>query len=359
MNFVKTINRRSIRIGYVPISKNLNSPGDKRRFVYYANMRNINFEIADPSKKYDLVVITQNADLSIWKDYDKGGAKIVYDLIDSYLAIPKKNVKGRLRGLAKYISGQSQYLIFNHWKAIEDMCSRSDAVVCSTHEQHNDISKLCSNVHIILDAHMDAARAFKTDYNYQGPFRLIWEGLPQNIYSLKSIVPAIKELNIKKPVELHVITDISFNRYIGKYGKTKTLKVAQKLFNDVIFHEWDEKNFADYVCSCDLAVIPLDLSDSFAAGKPENKLLLFWRMGMPVVTSASPAYSRAMNLAGMDYTVKHDNEWIKILSELIENPIARQKAGFLGKSYVENNFSENFLMSQWDKVFESCGISSY
>ena len=357
MNLFKTKNWKSVRIGYVPMSANLNSPGDKRRFVYYAKLRNINFEIADPSEKYDLVVLTQNSDLSVWKDYDKGGAKIVYDFIDSYLAISKNNIKGRLRGLAKYFSGQSRNLIANHWKALEDMCLRADAVICSTQEQRNDITKFCSNVHIILDSHMEVARTHKSDYSTKIPFRLVWEGLPQNIYSLKSIVPAMKELSLKQPIELHIITDISFNRYLGKYGKKNTLEVARKLFKNVIFHEWDEKTFANHICSCDLAVLPLNLSDPFAAGKPENKLLLFWRLGMPVVTSAIPAYLRAMNLAGMAYTVKHEGDWIKILSELISNPIARQEAGILGKSYVENNFSEEKWMAQWDKVFETCGIS--
>ena len=70
------------RIGYVPMSNSFNSPGI-RRFVYYASKRNLTFEIADPLKKYDLVVITQNADLSIWSQYEAGGAKIVYDFIDS------------------------------------------------------------------------------------------------------------------------------------------------------------------------------------------------------------------------------------------------------------------------------------
>jgi hypothetical protein len=358
MNFAKTNEWEKVRVGYVPISTDFKSPGDKRRFVYYANLRNINFEIADPERKYDLVVITQNADLSLWKNYDKGGAKIVYDLIDSYLAIPKNDIKGKLRGLAKYFSGKSRHLIFDHWKAIEDMCSRADAVICSTQEQRKEISKFCSNVHIILDAHMGVARVHKSDYRSQIPFRLVWEGLPQNINSLNIIAPSIKYLNRKTPIELHIITDAYFNRYLGKYWKINSLKFAQTSFQNIIFHEWAEETCADYICSCDLAIIPLNLSDPFATGKPENKLLLFWRMGMPVVTSASPAYSRAMKLAGMEYTAKCDNDWIKILSELMADSVTRQEAGVLGKSYVEHNFSEMNLMAQWDRVFASCGFSA-
>ena len=52
-------------------------------------------------------------------------------------------------------------------------------------------------------------------------------------------------------------------------------------------------------------------------GKPENKLGLLWRMGMPVVTSATPAYTRAMNEAGQSLTCKDDAEWMSKLENLI------------------------------------------
>ena len=112
------------RIGYVPLSSNFNLPGDRRRFCYYASKRGINFEIADPSKDYDIVVVTQKGDLSIWSKYRKGKTKVVYDFIDSYLAIPRYDLKGMFRGLAKFAAGESRCLKLNYWKAIENMRQR-------------------------------------------------------------------------------------------------------------------------------------------------------------------------------------------------------------------------------------------
>jgi hypothetical protein len=40
-----------MKIGYVPCSTSLELPGDRRRFVFYAQQRGIAFEIADPAKK--------------------------------------------------------------------------------------------------------------------------------------------------------------------------------------------------------------------------------------------------------------------------------------------------------------------
>lgn len=343
------------RIGYVPYSNALDRPGDRRRFPYYASKRGIGFEIADPAKEYDLVILSERADISVWSRYPKG--KLVYDLIDSYLAIPRADLKGRLRGLFKFLSRQSHYLQLDHWKAIESMCARADAVVCSTEEQQQDILKFCPNVHIVLDAHMGVARTIKTDYCAKQPFRLVWEGLPQTLGSLRQLRPALDRLRERHQIEVHIVTDSEYYRYLGRYGKTRTLQAAQQILPGVRFHEWREAECADIICSCDLAVIPLALDDPFAAGKPENKLLLFWRMGMPVVTSASPAYVRAMHAAGIDYTIKDGADWLTTIERLMSDESARREAGMLGKAYTEREFSETSLLAQWDAVFSSMGIS--
>jgi len=346
-----------VRIGYVPYSDSLDRPGDRRRFAYYASKRGIRFEIADPSRDYDLVVLSARADISVWSRNSK--AKLVYDLIDSYLAIPRTDLKGRLRGILKFLVRQSRYLQLDYWKALGGMCERADAVVCSTEEQRQDILKFCSNVHIVLDAHMGVTRTVKTDYRAKEPFRLVWEGLPQTLGSLQMIRPVLDKLRSKCPIEMHIVTDRDYFRYLGQYGKASSLEMAKRILPDVRFHEWSEADCAEIICSCDLAVIPLSLEDPFAAGKPENKLLLFWRMGMPVVTSASPAYKRAMHAAGMNYAANSEADWLNFLERLIGDDAERREAGSLGKTYIEKAFSEESLLARWDAVFASVGFCSF
>ena len=358
MNLDKTFRShkmQQVRIGYVPFSDDLDQPGDKRRFVYYARKRNLQFEIADPKKDYEIVILTERADISVWSRYTK--AKIIYDLIDSYLAIPRSDGKGLLRGLFKFLSGQSRYLQLNHWNAIGNMCRRADAVICSTYEQKNHIAKFCSNIHIILDAHMGVATTIKHNYTSKRPFRLVWEGLPQNLGALKLVCAALIELNKIRPIEIHVITDRVFPRYLGKYVWSDSQVFLKRNIPFACFHEWNELDCAKIVCSCDLAIIPLALDDPFASGKPENKLLLFWRMAMPVVTSASPAYERAMNEAGIDLTVKDEAGWIETIGRLSEDEVLRRETGEIGRRYVENKFSESKLLEKWDLLFESLGFS--
>ena len=341
-----------LRIGYLPYSKDYERPGDKRRFVYYANKRNLNFEIADPSKKYDLVVLSQSADLSVWYRYDLGGAKIVYDAIDSYLSIPRNEIKGRLRGLAKYISGKNKYLKLNYWKSIESMCLRADAVICSTKEQANDIKPFCNNVHQILDIH-DVYQGVKNDYKTGKVFNIVWEGLGDNAFQLKFLKSIFAELEKKHEIALHCVTDLSYLKYLGKFNKIYTSDVVKGLSKRVYLYEWNEIMASEVIRNCDLAVIPVDLTKPLAKGKPENKLLLFWRIGVPVITSATPAYDRAMKKAGLDMTCSNKEEWLDMLDKYIMSHESRQVSGIAGKRMVDESYSQNDTLKQWDEVFES------
>lgn len=343
------------RIGYVPYSPSLERPGDRRRFVYYARKRNLPFEIASPDKDYDLVVLSECADISVWSRYDRG--HIVYDLIDSYLAIPRNDLKGLLRGTAKFLSRQSRYLQVDHWAAIADLCRRSSAVVCSTEEQKRDISVFNTNTHIVLDIHSPVVSRAKESYSAGRPFRLVWEGLPHTLYSLVGIRDVLEEIRREIPLELHIITDPVYFRYLGRYGQRQTLTSVRKIFPWAVLHEWREDTLADTVCSCDLAVIPLCLDDPFAAGKPENKLLLFWRLAMPAVVSATPAYRRAMASCGADLACVTGQEWYAALKGLIMSEEKRREAGVKGKWLADQSYGEECLLGRWDSVFASIGFN--
>ena len=340
-----------LRIGYVPNSPLFDVPGDRRRFVHYAKSRNLQFEIANPSKKYDVVILSERADISVWSRY-RGGA-LVYDLIDSYLAIPRTNIKGCFRGLAKYLSGQSRYPQLDHWKAVEIMCRHSSAVICSTDEQKQDISRFCPNVHVILDSHSKVTKTIKVEYASNKPFRLVWEGLPHTLGSLNVVQGVFERLSARYPIELNLLTDLRYFRFLGRYGRTSTLEVAQRLFPNVNLIEWKEETAAAIICSCDLAIIPIDMSDPFACGKPENKLVLFWRMGMPVLTSATPAYVRAMSTAGLLMTCATTKDWELALEAYINDESARRTAGYSGLKCVNSHYREVELIRKWDSVLLS------
>ena len=348
------IDLRDARIGYAPYSETLDRPGDRRRFCYYASKRNLKFEISRPSQTYDLVVVTAGADISLWSEYQRGKAKIVYDQIDSYLAIPKLDPKRLFRGLAKYATGQNRRLLVNYSTGIQRMCSRADAVICSTAEQRQDILPYCRNVHVILDFHGSVVRTCKSDYSAGEVFNFVWEGLPGNLRFLSEIKEVLRELQKKRRIALHAITDLRYGKYLnGRFSQRRTEDEARKIFDPIYLYSWNEQTCSAIICACDLALIPIPLQDPLFVGKPENKLHLFWRMGMPTVVSATPAYARAMQECGLSMACKTLENWRETLQRYISSEDARREAGQRGKAFVEQRHSEKAMLSQWDEVFFS------
>ena len=345
---------RELLVGYVPYSLTFEYPGDRRRFCYYASKRNIRFEIAKPSQAYDVVVLTQAADISFWSQYPRGRTKIVFDFIDSYLSVPTLSPKNLLRGVAKFATRQNQRLLLNYTRGLREMCRRADATVCSTEEQRQAVLHFCPNTHVILDVHGTAVRECKSDYAVDDVFHFVWEGLPGNFRHLLEIREVLESLRRKCPFMIHAITDLQYGRYLhGQFAKRNTLNDARKLSPHIRLYAWHERTLSAIVRSCDLALIPIPLQDPICAGKPENKLLLFWRIGMPVLASATAAYSRAMKRSGLAMACATREDWQAALEYYTSHEDARKQAGQRGKAFAEEEYSEESTLLLWDEVFRS------
>ncbi len=344
------------RVGYVPHSASYEAPGDRRRFVAYARARNLRFEFADPDERYDLVVLSESADISVWPDYQHG--KVVYDLIDSYLSVPRTDLNQLLRGSAWYLLRKHKKFRPDYLTSIRQMCRRADAVVCSTEEQNNIIRQLCGNVHIILDFHSTVVKNVKTEYSSNAPFRLVWEGLSSNLSQLAEIAPVIHSLAKERAFELHVVTDAARDRLKGMLGEIDSRKFLARHFSNVVFHDWYEQTCSEIITSCDLALIPIDLDDPFVRGKPENKLLLFWRMGMPAVVSATPAYRRAMADVGTpQLACATKDQWLPSINHMLSDENARRDAAARGRTHAEVVHGPEAVLARWDDLFSSLGFS--
>jgi len=345
---------RQLRVGYVPYGPALDFPGDRRRFVFYASRRNIRFEIAKPNEVYDVVVVTEAGDITYWNQYPRGHTKIVFDFPDSYLSVPRLDGKGLLRGLAKFAVGQNRRLRLNYHSALQDMCNRADAVVCCTREQRERVLPFCRNVHIILDAHFTVVRSFKEDYSSDSTFHFVWEGLGHNLVHLLEIREALRALQSRRPFLIHAITELQYGKFLGrKFGKRNTLNEVRKIWPEMRLYSWNERTFSAILRCCDMALVPIPLHDPFCAEKPENRLLLFWRAGMPVLASATAAHKRAMNECRLQMALATGEEWRDALQFYASDEQARKHAGRSGRAFAEDRYSEENMLAMWDEVFRT------
>lgn len=342
---------KKLKIGYVPYSQDLDHPGDRRRFVYYAKKRNINFEIAKKEGKYDAIVITGAADHSYWIRHANNNCKYIFDFVDSYLSVNPSEIKGLARGTAKYLSRQHKYFRPNFWKTMKDMCSCSAAVICTTNEQENTIRNYCSDVYQILDVQDEVISEVKTDYSRKEIFNLVWEGFPGNLYPFMMIRNVLKDIDKKYPIALHFVTDIQYFKYLNSFGKRNTIDLVNKFFHRSYIYQHNSTIFPKIAISCDAAIIPLDLDHPLMRGKPENKLSLFWKLGLPTICSGSPAYTRAMNKAGLKLSCSSESEWHNQLENLINNDEHRELSAIRAREFAEKEYHTDKCLDEWDRIF--------
>lgn len=342
-----------MRIGYVPYSADLDQPADRRRFPYYAEKRGLAFELADPDADYDVVVVTPRANLAQWTNYRTGRAKLVFDIVDSYLDVPRTDPKALLRGPAKFVAGESRTPFFSWRAAVERILQRAAAVTCATPEQAAVIARFCPNVHPILDFQTRMVSKVKQDYQAGSPFKLVWEGLGENVRWFSEIRAPLAEVARERALVLHLVTAVRFKQVSQRFWTRETASIAARFFEDVRVHQWTEDSVAEIATDCDLALIPLPLDRPLERGKPESKLVSFWRMGLPTVTAATPAYARVMTAAGQNLSCSSAAEWVSALRTLAEDAVARERAGSGGRAYAETHYSDDRLLRAWDTVLAS------
>lgn len=119
-------------------------------------------------------------------------------------------------------------------------------------------------------------------------------------------------------------------------------------------HEWSRDSFSQLMAEMDIAVIPINTADLLTVNKPENKLLLLWEIGIPVITAATPAYSRVMDAAGLDASCSTDLEWQEKISHLYEGGIAEREAYIKkAKQYLDRHQNKAIILDKWDEIFRS------
>ena len=348
-----------LRIGYSTLRDQPTGPGDRRRFVRYAQQRGLAWETARPGREYDVVVSSVGGDLSAWVKLPRR-TRLVIDMVDSYLSRPGLDVRAALRGVFKYVAGHTRHLHLDFRRLLMDSLRRADAVICSTEEQAASIRAHSANVHTILDIQSEAVRQVKLDYARGERLQLVWEGMALNLHTFREVAAPLRQFAARHPLTLHLVTDLECPRGSTYLWKRPTRDVVREVIgiDDVVLHEWQPERVSQVASASDLALIPIPLGVSFLRGKPENKLLLFWRLGVPALTSRTPAYERVMKRVGLDLTCETSQDWLRMLERLAGDEGLRRDAGERGRALAELEYGEPVLLAKWDGVFQSLGVET-
>jgi hypothetical protein len=353
------------RIGYAGYSSDWRAPGDRRRFCAYAAHRRLTFERARLSRNFDVVLVTHNGDIAGWtarKRREPAAFKFIFELVDSYL-LRTNRAERLLKALGRFAMGTESRLSPDFLRTLVDACETADAVICSTEEQRDTIRRYNPNVFTSFDYFGDELGPPKSDYSGSSKLRLVWEGQSVNLSSVASIAESIN--NLKDKVELHIVSDPRVPRFFNRYAAYSAKRALKKIKCEIVFHPWQRDSFSSQITSADVAIIPIDPANAFAWGKPENKLIMMWQLGMPTLASPTPAYTRAVHEAGMVRDVStHTNLlcgdtfwwWVGLARTMPDRPNNRQRIGETCRAFAERAYSREEFLRRFDAVFEAIGF---
>lgn len=347
---------RKLKIGYWPLSPTLVSAGDRRRLKFWADARGHTI-FTDLSQGVDVIVASENADFNS-KFFAQSRVPVVFDLVDAYLC-PLNPMDDLARGIAKRISGQLSGPIKPFSHHVRDFCLNSDAVICSSVEQKEVISSYNHNTHVILDSHEEIPfidpQNSETSRNSQK--RILWEGQPATIGGMKIISSALSELSKAFSLSIDFVTDENYFLFLNKYFQKQTHALLSRDLGQIVdlvkLIPWSTENLSKSAKLSTIGVIPIDLSVPMQRLKPENRLLIMWRLGLPCLTSPSPAYVRVSHKAGVVAACHTTEQWLENLNRLLTDQEFALNEIVIGQNYLHDNHNQTILLKKWDSVFET------
>ena len=161
-----------------------------------------------------------------------------------------------------------------------------------------------------------------------------------------------EELNF----ELNILTNLNGYRYMNKYQEINLVKMMSKQLKSKNLNtnllQWSVNALVTHAQESTIGVIPISGFKGYNHLKAENRLLIMWRLGLPVLTSPLASYRRVMVNAEIDGICVDREEWNKKLSNLFKSSDMREE--FISKSrlYLEKRHNLNDILKKWDFVLE-------
>lgn len=339
---------KRLKIGYFPLSKNLSAPGDRRRLVFWARKRGHEL-VLNTYRGVDLIFLTEGCNFSNLKKVTQ--VPKVFDLVDSYLirtSLFGDYIRGFIKGVAKQ---QNSY-----FKAFSDLVRETvvsmDAIVCSSPEQANSIRALNSNVYDILDVHSEIPELEDCLSLRRTKKSLFWEGSP---HTFGPLVKLMSELDLEEYRTLIAVSDEFRYRIMNKYFKQDMSRVYNNRVSNIELQlvPWSVSGLVKSSRESRLALIPVKMGSNFHESKPENRLMIMFRLGIPVVASSTPSHKRIQSALGINFTASTSREWAAQIKEFSHNEDLREHFRSQSKSYISMHHNEEHLLSKWDQVFQS------
>jgi glycosyltransferase involved in cell wall biosynthesis len=251
---------------------------------------------------------------------------IIYDLDDFLLELPEGHP-----------DRENQYYadaLLPMYKAIHD----ADLVTTSTQTLKEYLLSFNQNIHVLPNYLDDKLWIFRTSSETTNdkstPVIIGFMGGDSHRYDLEAFQSVWIEL-LERYGE-----DITL-RFWGCQPPASIVTRSNVEWNQFELLSYPE--YANYVSrqTCDIFVAPL-ADNRFNRGKSPVKFLEYSTLKIPGVYSKLPGYEMVVRHGTNGFLASTDEDWLKYLTELIENPRLRIQIG----AEAQNTVSQNWLLSQ-------------
>ncbi|MBL7919605.1 MAG: glycosyltransferase [Bacteroidia bacterium] len=178
----------------------------------------------------------------------------------------------------------------------------------------------------------------KTEHRNKKLITIGWSGSISTVKHFELLVPVLLKLQDKYPNRL------KFKVIGDKYYKHTQLNVEAI--------EWNENTEVSELNSLDIGVMPLP-NDQWANGKCGLKGLSYMACGVPAVMSAVGVNNDIIINGENGFLIKSENEWMEVLSRLIEDVELRNLTGNKGRETVIKDYCVKAHKHSYLEVFKN------
>ena len=176
----------------------------------------------------------------------------------------------------------------------------------------------------------------KPEYKNNEMFTIGWLGSPSTEKYLHLITPVLQKICKKYPhVQVKVIGGGNF-----KAEGVPVVHVA-----------WNLESEVEELHSFDIGIMPLPLEE-WSKGKSGGKARTYMAVGLPAVCTAIGFNLELIDNERTGFLVTSENEWISVLSKLIEDPYLRKKVGTAARDFVIKKQSIHVLAPQLLEILQ-------
>jgi glycosyltransferase involved in cell wall biosynthesis len=293
-----------------------------RKFIILLNSIFIRWRDSKELKKYDLIFIQREALMigSTWfeRKVKKTGAPFIFDFDDSIWLLDTSD-------------GNKKWEWLKNPDKTKSIIALADKVIAGNKYLADYASTYNCNVEIIPTT-VDTEK-FYPDYNKRNKDKVVigWSGSITTIKHFKQIIPILEIIKNKyvDRVIFRVVGDETFiNENLNIEGE-----------------KWRSDEEVETLNSFDIGIMPLP-DDKWAQGKCGLKGLTYMALEIPTIMSPVGVNKEIIQHGSNGFLCSTVDEWINVLSSLIENSELRINIGKKARLSVEKFYS---VKSQQDR----------